>query len=115
MYGHMLLNDRVHHPYASVQDFIIKHSFDTKIGLRATALSFEMSVCGNHTVETYSNCGLTSVERAANYSPAVTLYTCTLGYGVLLYEPHSEKTGLRGFRPGPTQIGLYSHRRYLEA
>ena len=27
------------------------------------------------------------------------------------YEPRSEKTGLRGFRPGPTQTGLYSHRR----
>ena len=30
-------------------------------------------------------------------------------------EPCSEKTGLRGFRPGPTQIGLYGHRRWLEA
>ena len=28
-----------------------------------------------------------------------------------LYEPRSEKTGLCGFRPGPTQTGLYSHRR----
>ena len=27
------------------------------------------------------------------------------------YEPRSEKTGLRGFRPGPTQTGLYSHRK----
>ena len=30
-------------------------------------------------------------------------------------EPHCEKTGFRGFRPGPTQTGLYSHRRWLEA
>ena len=30
-------------------------------------------------------------------------------------EPRSEKTGLRGFRPGPRQTGLYSHRRRLEA
>ena len=30
-------------------------------------------------------------------------------------EPRSEKNGLRGFRPGPTQTGLYSHRRWLEA
>ena len=29
------------------------------------------------------------------------------------YEPRSEKTGLRGFRPGPKQTGLYSHRRWL--
>ena len=25
------------------------------------------------------------------------------------------KNGLRGFRTGPTQTGLYSHRRWLEA
>ena len=30
-------------------------------------------------------------------------------------EPRSEKTGLRGFRPGSTQTGLYSHTRWLEA
>ena len=30
-------------------------------------------------------------------------------------EPRSEKTGLRGFRPGPTQTRLYNHRRWLEA
>ena len=29
-------------------------------------------------------------------------------------EPRSEKTGLGGFRPGPTQTGLYNHRRWLE-
>ena len=31
------------------------------------------------------------------------------------HEPRRQKTGLRGFRPGPTQTGLYSHRRWLEA
>ena len=30
-------------------------------------------------------------------------------------EPRCEKAGLRGFRTGPTQTGLYSHRRWLEA
>ena len=30
-------------------------------------------------------------------------------------EPRCEKTGLRGFRPGPTQSRLYSYRRWLEA
>ena len=29
--------------------------------------------------------------------------------------PRCEKTGLLGFRPGMTQTGLYSHRRWLEA
>ena len=33
----------------------------------------------------------------------------------ILLEPRCEKTGLRGFRPGPPQIGLYSHIRWLEA
>ena len=32
-----------------------------------------------------------------------------------LFEPRCEKNGLRGFRPGPTQTGLYSHKRRLEA
>ena len=32
-----------------------------------------------------------------------------------IYELRCEKTGLRGFRPGSTQTGLYSHRRRLEA
>ena len=32
-----------------------------------------------------------------------------------LFEPRRQKTGLRGFRPGPTQTGLYSHRRWPEA
>ena len=31
------------------------------------------------------------------------------------YEPHRKKTGLRGFRRGLTQTGLYSYRRWLEA
>ena len=31
------------------------------------------------------------------------------------YEPRHEKTCLRGFRPGPTQTGLCSLRRQLEA
>ena len=33
----------------------------------------------------------------------------------LTNEPRCEKTGLRGFRPGPTQTRLCSHRRWLEA
>ena len=32
-------------------------------------------------------------------------------FGHLLFEPRSEKTGLRGFRPGSIQTRLYSHRR----
>ena len=32
-----------------------------------------------------------------------------------IYEPRCEKTGLRGFQPGPTKNGLYCHRRWLEA
>ena len=31
------------------------------------------------------------------------------------FEPRSEKTSLRGFRPGPIQTGLYSHRRWIVA
>ena len=31
------------------------------------------------------------------------------------FKPRCEKTGLRGFRPAPTQTGLYIHRSCLEA
>ena len=31
------------------------------------------------------------------------------------HEPRCEKTGLRSFRPGPTQTGLYIHRTWLDA
>ena len=30
-------------------------------------------------------------------------------------QPRHDKTCLQGFRQGPTQTGLYSHRRWLEA
>ena len=30
---------------------------------------------------------------------------------LVIYEPRLENPGLRGFRPGPTLTGLYSHRR----
>ena len=40
---------------------------------------------------------------------------CFLSWLLSIYEPRSEKTGLRGFRPGPTQTGLCNHRRWLEA
>ena len=30
-------------------------------------------------------------------------------------EPHREKTSLRGFQPGLTQTGLYSHKKGCEA
>ena len=44
---------------------------------------------------------------AKNWSDAIITLTT--------YEPRSEKTGLRGFRPEGTQTGLYSHTRWLEA
>ena len=34
---------------------------------------------------------------------------------ITLYQSHHEKTSIRGFRPGSTQSGMYSHRRWLEA
>ena len=34
---------------------------------------------------------------------------------VFIFEHVREKNQQFGFRPGPTQTGLYSHRRWLEA
>ena len=46
-----------------------------------------------------------------------TLYLSSprLCFFIVLNEPRCAKTGFRGFRPGPSQTGLYSHRRWLEA
>ena len=44
--------------------------------------------------------------------PAKSENTCVV---IKLFEPRCEKTGLRGFQPGPTQIRLYCHRIWLEA
>ena len=46
------------------------------------------------------------------YSPySGTLTVPETGVYLLTFEPCSEKTGLRGFRPGQTQTGLYSFRK----
>ena len=39
----------------------------------------------------------------------------SIGLSGIPFEPRRKKTGLRGFRPSPTQTELYSHRRQLEA
>ena len=41
-------------------------------------------------------------------------FNCSPCY-CFINEPRCEKTGLRGFQLGPTQTGLYNHRRWLEA
>ena len=43
------------------------------------------------------------------------LRICDLESSTLPTEPRRQKTGLRGFRPGPTQTGLRSLRKWLEA
>ena len=47
--------------------------------------------------------------------PLVTFATLLCYSLGIPYEPRSEKTVLRGFRPGPTQTRLYNHTRWLEA
>ena len=54
----------------------------------------------------------------ALYGPLIDIHPCSVVDPSILkctLEPFCEKTGLRGFRPGPTQTGLYSHRRWQEA
>ena len=41
--------------------------------------------------------------------------TCDLFPLAPIFEPRCEKTGLQGFRPGPTQTGLYNYRGWLKA
>ena len=52
------------------------------------------------------------IYRAMSY---ITIKVITTFSQLLLQdEPRCEKTGLRGFRPGPTKTGLFSHRRWLQ-
>ena len=57
----------------------------------------------------------TSIIQQRSLFHACPHYLNALSPMPVAYEPRSEKTGLRGFRPGPTQTGLYSHKRRLEA
>ena len=61
---------------------------------------------------------ITSALSIRTYAGASLIHvvTPTINSDCLVrYEPRCEKTGLRGFRPGPTQTRLYSHTRWLEA
>ena len=62
-------------------------------------------------IETWLMEGTKQIVEAQTHKHAESLQK---GLGTI-YEPRCEKTGLRGFRPGPTQTGLYRHRRWLEA
>ena len=42
------------------------------------------------------------------------VHMCLYSNRITLNEPRREKTGLRGFRPGLTQTGLYSFSNSLE-
>ena len=56
-------------------------------------------------------------EISKRNSHFLTKGPCKICYALChrLFEPRCEKTGLWGFRPGPTHTGLYSHIRWLEA
>ena len=57
-------------------------------------------------VKLYAACMGSKHARETSY---FTLWIVTLN------EARCEKTGLLGFRPGPTQTRLYNHTRWLEA
>ena len=60
--------------------------------------------------------GLDAMVQLSNVvGPRLNPHLNKLLVPVSIYEPRSEKTGLRGFRPGPIQTRLYSDRRWLEA
>ena len=71
-----------------------------KPGLTILGLSFR-----NLGLWTYCAFGLLRVGQLVGFE------TQHLSIYISLYEPRCEKTGLRGFQPGPTQTSLYSHRR----
>ena len=54
-------------------------------------------------------------ESKLKNEDTIFMYSVPRKLFLLLYEPRCGKTGLRGFRQGLTQTGLYIHRRWLEA
>ena len=57
-----------------------------------------------------------SVSKRHVHWHFIQVYICSFCFPLkirLKFEPRREKTGLRGFRPGPTQTDLYSHRSRL--
>ena len=58
---------------------------------------------------------LISVNEGQVHSPLHAVHHKKSSIDANRFEPRCEKTGLRGFHPGPTQTGLYSHRRWLDA
>ena len=54
-------------------------------------------------------------ETTRNSQASKISYVTVLYCQKVTYEPRHEKIGFRGFRPGLTQTGLYSHRKTLEA
>ena len=59
--------------------------------------------------------GVWSIAQHENADAVLMVGICVLTCTCMSYEPHREKTGLRGFRPGPRQTGLCNYTRWLEA
>ena len=57
------------------------------------------------------------VSDSNKYTSSLYKSTCICIHNLQhdINEPRCEKTGLRGFRPGPTQTRLYNHSRWLQA
>ena len=64
------------------------------------------------------------LNKTMKWSRTIFIKSCSGSYDnipisnlsvIVLIGPRREKTGLRGFRPGPTQTGLYKLRKELEA
>ena len=97
-----------------VDDVLVQLRFEVEIGLIMLYL-FIIMLCGAQ---------LDRLERIQKSSAFMLLerdvvrllrFACKLSCLFHIIEPRREKTGLRDFRPGPTQTGLYSLRSRLEA
>ena len=58
------------------------------------------------------SCSITQLGTGGVQNPPRDSYANTLQLG---HEPRCEKTSLQGFRPGPIETGLYSHRSKQES
>ena len=94
-------------------------SFDSGLNFCASVRAAELPLLGKRLLNRLTVCSQFDILVIPHFGfKTLGLIASVLvsAYRPLLQsEPRCEKTGLRDCRPGPTQIRLYSHRRWLEA
>ena len=89
-----------------------QYTFDPRSNLEYRIAKYSLDGSYNGISDVFNG----KLQLCSDASPRLNAaYVFGTYYTQSVSEPCCEKTGLRGFRPGPTQTGLYRHRRLLDA